>query len=1489
LQLSWSFSRNVHKPETIEQLAKDFINCLEAIITHCQSEEAGGYTPSDFPLVRLTQSELDQVLGDNRQNVDDLYPLSPMQQGMLFHSLYAPDSQLYFNQLSSPINGEVNSENFRRAWQQIVDRHSILRTAFVWSGLKQPLQIVPHRVELPWEQHDWRGLSVAEQTRKLEDLLLSDRARGFDLTKAPLMRVALIQLGDAQWQVVWSHHHLLMDGWCMPIILKEVAAAYDLLQRGENVPQVTTRPFRDYIAWLQRQDVTKAEEFWRGLLKGFDSPTSLGTYKLPDEKPDPSADSGERTIKLSPEATTRLESLSRQYQLTLNTFLQGAWGLLLSRYSGESDVVFGATVSGRPADLEGVENMLGLFINTLPVRVKTDPEQMTLTWLKELQEQQVEARQYEHTPLMAIQSWSEVQRGSLFESILAFENYPVNGPAASRPRSTNFEMPDIKLFQRTNYPLSLMAWPAGPNLAVQLAYDSRFDTATVDRMLHHLEVLLENILTTPEQKLREVSLLTAAERRQLLTQWSTPRSTSVDARCFHQLFESQAAKSPDQVALTCGDQQLTYAELNARANQLAHYLRALGVSPEVRVAFCLERSLDAAISIIAILKAGGTFVPLDPEHPSERQSFVLADSGASILLTQSSLRDRLPAHSSRTVYLDTEAAAIAAQPAENPEDLSQSSDLAYLIYTSGTTGKPKAVMIEHGSFSNTLLATQSEFEFVATDVMACIASFSFDISLFELLSPLLVGGRSIIVRRQELLDLKQFTEILRDVTFLHSTPGMMRQVVNHLKNQPQSAGARLRQIFTGGDVVPVNLLQEIQQTFPQARQVVGYGPTEGSIICTVYRVSPDQPAKRPPLGKPLANMSVRLYDKQGQLVPVGVVGEIYLGGLGVARGYLNRPELTAEKFVVIDGERFYRTGDLARYLEDGNLEFVGRDDHQVKIRGYRVETAEIETVLSEHDGIRECVVTALANGAADKQLVAYVVPAKRRTTADDDLDPSALKDHLRKSLPEYMVPAAFVMLDSLPLTSNGKVDRRALPAPNGVRHSAPSFVAPRNPTEIRLKKIWEEMLNVRPIGITDNFFELGGNSLLTLSLIGQIQAEFEVELPLAAVMTDGTIKGLAELIQQNRKEEEWSPLVPIKPSGSKLPFYCVHAGGGNVVGFYDLAQQFDADQPFYGLQAAGLVDGQEPLQRMEDIAALYVDAIRKLQPEGPYLLGGYSSGGIIAFEMAQQLRRQGHEVGLLAMLDSYRMTPEKERVEKDDANLISLFVRTLGRILPVEELRQVEAGKQVDYALERGREARLIRSFLDERKLVSTYHVLKALKQATNDYKPEVYPGTITLFRPALTTAEVQRNIARLSKIANLTAGVVASLIIVLSSLAFFGLLPWVVLAGVLSVLAVSGVVVGMMARQDVRNMPGDELSGLASWRPLRAVAGGIYYLHALREDQKGNFDLGTDLTLGWRDVSAQPIEVVEVPGNHMSIVLKPDVQHLAAGLTDSFSKVSKR
>ena len=1834
-QSTWTYSRNLHQPQRIEHVAERFIAALQQIIDHCRHEDAGGYTASDFPLAQLTQRELDEVLGHERRGIEDVYPLSAMQQGMLFHCLYAPNSQVYFAQLSSPVNGDLNPDNFRRAWQQVLDNHSVLRTSFVWSGLKQPLQIVRENVALPWEQLDWRSIPQDEQRVKLDQFLTEDRKRGFELAAAPLMRVALIQLSDDAWHAVWSHHHLLLDGWCMPLILKDFSTIYEALQKDRGIPQHSTRPFRDYIEWLQRQDVTKAEEFWRKALEDFDSPTAMHTYQTIAESAKAPLGYAEQTIKLTEEATARLESITRKYQLTLNTLVQGAWGYLLSRYTGEQDVVFGAIVSGRPPELEDVEEMVGVFINTLPVRMQIVSEQLVLNWLKHLQSQQVEARQFEYTPLMMIQKWSDMPQGSpLFESILAFENYPVNAPLTKN--SSNGDAPNVKLFQITHYPLSLMVWPAGSRLAIQRSHNARFEPETITRMLSHLEFLLENMLATPAQRVSDLCLLTDVERRRLLVEWNDTASDVPNDLCLHTSFATQAAKTPDNTALVFEGEELTYKQLDERANRLAHYLQSLGVERETLVALYLERSVECVVAMLAVLKAGGAFVPLDTELPVERLSFMIADSAAPVLLTQSWLSDRLPSHAGRTVLLDLEQDVVDTESSEDPFTAVTPDSLAYLIYTSGTSGKPKAVMVEHRNLLTILLSVRSEFRFTENDVVPCIASFSFDISLLELLSPLLVGAQSLLVSTREVMDLERLTSIIQNSTFFHLTPGLLRQLVNYLRLRPVDV-SNVRQIFTGGDLVPTDLMPDVAEVFPQARLFIGYGPTEGAVISTGYHIPAGGMGKKHIIGRPLANVNIRVYDKQNQLVPVGIAGELYLGGAGVARGYLNRAELTAEKFIVIDGQRFYRTGDMVRYLDDGNLEFLGRGDQQVKIRGYRIEVEEIEKVLTEHAKVEECVIGVREDTPGDKRLVAYVVPARGRLPMDgaalnggiqlwpsigeyfvydeliyygltnderrnqsyqaaigktvkdkvvleigtgrdavlarmcveagakkvyaveileesfnaakkridalglndkvvllhgdatrielpekadvcvseivdaiggaegaavilngakrllkqdaavipersitriaavtcpdevlnnpsftevsghyverifaevghrfdlrlaiknfpetniissrevfEDLDfrgdakaefanrvsfviekdstlngfllwlnlhvgqgevidiidgryswfpvyfpvfhpgvevkagdrieavcsaslcdngitpgyvlegklirpngdeiaftydslnhrdhykqtpfyqqlfqndsmtllaPEApvtneqeLKDHLRRYLPEYMVPTSFVMLDSMPLTQNGKVDHRALLAMNSdTRATARQFVAPKNAIERQLKEMWEEMLNESPISVTDNFFELGGNSLLALRLVGQIEKQFEQKVPLATIMTESTIQRLARFIEKKQKEQVWSPLVGIQTNGTRRPFYCVHPGGGNVLAFYEMGKCFGPDQPFYGLQAPGLIDGQEPPRRIEDFAACYVQAIREFQPEGPYLLGGYSSGGVIAFEMAQQLQREGHEVAMLAMLDCYRLTGERDKDEGDDARLISIFARTMNRILTIQELRQVEPEKQIEFALQRGREANLITSFVEEQQVLKTFELLKALREATRSYKASVYPGTITLFRPEETTAEITRNIDRLTKITNVVAAVLSGMALLMLGLTF--VLPWTVIAVISVVLAIGCLLVAKLAREDALTLPSGQCKGLARIKPLRAIAGGIYRLRADREDLKGSFDLGPDFTLGWGAVSAQPVEVRAVPGNHLSIILQPDVQALADSLNDSFSK----
>jgi len=696
LQAEWTYSAEIHDRVTVEKLAHDFLEELQALIAHCFSTTVGTHTPSDFPLARLNQTQLDELL-QMREDVADLFHLSPMQQGMLFHILYAPNTDVYLGQFSCALQGDLDARALGSAWQQILDRHDVLRASFIWENLDEPLQSIHNNVRVPLEQHDWRGLTNDEQHERLEAFLIMERQRGFDLSTAPLIRLALVRLGSDSYRFVWTHHHLLLDGWSGALLLREVFNAYEALRRGEQVSAEPRRSFRDYIAWLDRQDLSKAEAFWRENLKSFDTPTPLVIDHASAEIDGGMEAAGESQVQLSEETTSRLQSLARKHGLTLNTILVGAWALLLNRYSQEETVVFGATVAGRPASLPGVETMVGLLIDTLPVRVRIDEKAELLTWLKGLQAEQVELREYEYSPLVEVQGWSEVGRNQpLFESLLVFENYPLDAGALEENLSLQLE--DVRSFDRTNYPLTVVAIPA-EELFLQALYDRlRFTDDSIERLLGHLRTLLESIAaqtSAPSQTLAELQLLTRREREQVLVEWNDTARDYPQDLCLHEMFETQVERTPERIAAVHTDEELSYRELNARANKLARYLRKLGVGPETCVGVLMERSLEMLVGLLGILKAGGAYVALDPEYPQERLAFMLADSGARVLLTQQRLVKLVPAHQTRLICVDTDGQAIDAESAENlPCDVSVR-NLAYVIYTSGSTGWPKGTAIEH--------------------------------------------------------------------------------------------------------------------------------------------------------------------------------------------------------------------------------------------------------------------------------------------------------------------------------------------------------------------------------------------------------------------------------------------------------------------------------------------------------------------------------------------------------------------------------------------------------------------------------------------------------------------------------------------------------------------------------------------------------------------------------------------------------------------------
>jgi amino acid adenylation domain-containing protein/non-ribosomal peptide synthase protein (TIGR01720 family) len=1038
--------------------------------------------------------------------IQDLYPLSPLQQGMLFHDLYAPESGMYVERLRYTIRGDLNVAAFEQAWRQVMERHAVLRSAFIWEEVDEPLQAVFRDVGTPLELQDWRGGQRAEQEERLQSHLAEILLRGFELSRPPLQRLTLIQMSDEVSEFIWSYHHLLLDGWSVSLILGEIITLYEAFCQGQKPQLEKSRPYRDYIAWLKRQDQAEAEAFWRKALKGFTPPASLSMNGAHDDLAGRQEDYESLQMRLSKETAEKLDAFARRHRLTVNTVAQGAWALLLSCYSGEQDVVFGEVVSGRPADLAGSESMVGMFINSLPVRAQLSHETSVLSWLERLQARQIEARRYEYTPLVKVREWSEAPSGlPLFESIVVFEN-PTMGVRLGRQEGS----PEISYSTHyatvTGYPLTVVIEPGPEGVSVGFTYDRRhFESDAIQRMQMRFQTLLEGVLADPERRLSDLPLLTEAERRELLVDWNRTANDFSEDNRLHRLFEAQVERTPNAIAVVFEEKKLTYRELNARANRLAHYLRAQGVgteAPELLVGVCLDRSLEMIVAILGVLKAGGAYVPLDPAYPKERLAFMLEDSQASVLLTQQSrVEDRkddaiFDPRSSildprcKVICLDAVEERLAGECAENLASGATAETAAYVIYTSGSTGRPKGVIVSHRAVSNHMLWLRDHFGLNAADIFLQKTAFSFDASGTEFFAPLLVGARLIMARPGGHQDGAYLSGMIteRGVTILQLVPSLLRALLD----EPEFAKCRsLRRVICAGESLPAELQDRFRACL-DAELHNFYGPTEAAIDVTCWPHPHAAGRAIVPIGRPIDNTQIYLSNGDLRPVPVRAPGELYIGGDNLARGYLKGPELTAERFIPNPfgsepGARLYKTGDLARYMSDGNIEFLGRIDHQVKVRGFRIELGEIESALNHHPSVRESVVIAQDDKHGNKRLAAYVVTDPAAAVSE----PSSkeLREFIKTKLPEYMAPSAFVLLDALPLTPNGKVDRRALLALNGSRpdsrDSSEVARAPRNRVEEILAGVWSQVLGVKQVGIHDDFFEMGGDSILSIQVVGK--------------------------------------------------------------------------------------------------------------------------------------------------------------------------------------------------------------------------------------------------------------------------------------------------------------------------------------------------------------------------------------------------------------------
>jgi amino acid adenylation domain-containing protein len=1030
----------------------------------------------------------------SRTNIENIYPLSPMQQGMLFHTLYAAEPGMYFVQIGWTLRGDLDVAAFVRAWEEVVARHAILRTGFAWERLERPVQIVRKQVKLPLVELDLRGVPADEQAARVAAFAEEDRRRGFDLAKAPLLRVALLRLADDAYRFVWSRHHILLDGWSTPLLVKEVFALYEAYSQKKELRLERPRPYGDYIGWLEKQERAKAEAFWRAELGGFTAPTPFRV----DHVTPGAAEYADEKLTLTEDASAAILAFARQNQLTASTMIQAAWALLLARYSGEDDVLFGATVSGRSAPVPGIDRMVGLFINTLPVRVNAPPGATVLPWLKELHQRQTVLRDWEHTPLVDVQGWSAVPRGTqLFESLVVFENYPVE--EALKQGSRGLTVADSRTVERSNFPITLLG-VVRRALTLHVSYDRRrFDDAVVKRMLGHLEQLLQGFVARPDARLADLSLLREEERRHLLHDLAGPRVDYPQDRLIHEIFEAQVDRTPDAIALVFEGQELTYRELDRRSNQLAHALRRRGVGPDVIVGVCLERSIELLVALYAVLKAGGAYLPLDPEYPKDRLAFMLDDARVRVVLLQAHVEAALPPHGAEELRLDTGWSQIEKEPESRLERGALGlHHLAYVIYTSGSTGRPKGAMNEHGGILNRLSWMQDAYRLGAADAVLQKTPFSFDVSVWELFWPLMIGARLVIARPDGHRDPGYLAALIRarGITTLHFVPSMLAVF---LAEPGIEACTSLVRVFASGEALLPAMVDGLAARLPAAALHNLYGPTEAAVDVTAWPCAPG--AAFVPIGKPIANVAIYLLDPGGTPVPEGVPGELYIGGVQVARGYLQRAELTADRFVVdpfgsSPNGRLYRTGDLARWLPDGAIEYLGRIDHQVKLRGFRIELGEIEAAIADQHGVREVVVVVREDNPGDRRLVAYLAGAGASPP-----DVEAIREALGRRLPEYMVPSALVILDALPLTSSGKIDRKALPAPDLGAAIERVYVAPRDAFEEAVAGIYAEVLKLPPsrVGAHDGFFVLGGHSLLATQAISRIRASFAIDLPLAAV------------------------------------------------------------------------------------------------------------------------------------------------------------------------------------------------------------------------------------------------------------------------------------------------------------------------------------------------------------------------------------------------------
>jgi amino acid adenylation domain-containing protein len=1271
-------------------------------------------------------------------------PLSFSQSRLWFLDLLEPNTPAYNISVAFRLDGNLNLEILHQSLQIIIQRHEVLRTTFD-SQAGMPIQVIHEFAEVPLTVTNLNHLDSQTQQETLKKAVKEVIISPFNLRKLPLLRVHLYQLSENVYVFVLVIHHIISDGWSLGLMIKELSLSYTTLCQDniKSLPPLSIQ-YADFANWqrttFEQTQLPAQLAYWKQKLAG-----ATNVLQLPTDYPRPPVVSYQGSVvsfTINKQTSEKLQKLCESQGATLFMGLLGVFSILLMRYSGQEDLLIGTPIANR--NRKQIEDLIGFFVNTLVMRNDLSGNPNFINLLSRIKEETLEAYAHQDVPFERIVEELHPERNlshhPLFQVMFVLQNTPMG-----KLELPNLQLTPWKLEQAVSkFDLTLLMTETQQGIEGIWEYRTDlFNVATINRMIGHFQTLLDNIVTQPEQRIKELSLLTATEQHQLLIEWNQTQINYPQDKCLHQLFELQVEKTPDAVAVVFKNESLTYRELNQRANQLAHYLQSLEVKPDVLVGICIERSLEMVIGLLGILKAGGAYVPIAPDYPQERLTFMLEDAQISILLTQQELLKNLniPAIN-KIICLDTEWKIIAQESKENFRSNVVGENLAYLIYTSGSTGKPKGVMIPHHAICNHMLWMQATFSFQETDKVLQKTPFSFDASVWEFYAPLLTGGQLIIAEKGGHQDSAYLLKLMSDqqVTIVQIVPSLLQML---LEQGGIEACKSLKHIFCGGEPLSVVLQQSLLSKLNVNLHNL-YGPTEACIDATFWTCKDEINQEIVPIGRPIANTQIYILDSHLQPVPIGVPGELHIGGLGLARGYFHRPELNNDKFISNPfsnqpGARLYKTGDLVRYLPDGNIEFLGRIDHQVKIRGFRIELGEIETALSQHPDVLNSVVITSTDSFGSNCLIAYIV------TQQQPLISSGIwRDFLKAKLPDYMIPSNFVILDHLPLTPNGKVDRKALSTLSVNRNiDSDQQISPRTPLEYKLVEIWEEILKVSPIGVTENFFDLGGHSLLAIRLIAAIEQKLKCNLPVVSLFREGTIEKIATLLEQEKPSSNLDVLIPLQTKGNLPPLFLIHQAGGYGLSYSvlaeKLAKELDKQRPIYAIQARGLDGKQPPLDTIEAMATSYISAIREIQPSGPYLLGGHSLGGLIAFEMAAQLETGGEQIAHLLIMDTHPplATDEITNSLEDDAGILCFIVEQIGLHfqktinIAYEELATLDQESQFEYVLQTLQHYEVIPPDSGRNLIAGLINVYKANLQASLIYQPQPVKSPITVFKTA--------------------------------------------------------------------------------------------------------------------------------------------------------------